>query len=108
RVKQGVSWAWEPGEKLRRRDPTGAVYGGKDRVTVLSVTLDSEGNLQDVDVTRSSGLDFLDEEAVAAFQKAQPFPRPPPGMMSEGRAALGCGVYRGFGRSPGRSSSFPR
>ena len=62
---------------MMRRDPTGTMYGGRDRVTVLSVTLDREGNLEDVVVERSSGLDFLDIEAVKAFEKAQPFPHPP-------------------------------
>jgi len=108
RVKQGVSWAWEPGEKLRRRDPTGAVFAGKDRVTVLSVTLDAEGNLKDVDVTRSSGLDFLDEEAVAAFQKAQPFPRPPPGMMTGGQVVFDFSFYLDMGGTPRFRFTIPR
>jgi len=108
RVKQGVSWAWDPGQKLRRRDPTGAVFGGKDRVTVLSVTLDAEGYLKDVDVTRSSGLDFLDEEAVAAFQKAQPFPRPPPGMMTGGLVVFDFSFYLDMGGTPRFRFTIPR
>lgn len=108
RVKQGVSWAWEPGEKMRRRDPTGLVYSGKDRVTVLSVTLDAEGNLKDVDVTRSSGLDFLDEEAVAAFQKAQPFPRPPAGMMNGGQVVFDFSFYVDMGGTPRFRFTIPR
>jgi hypothetical protein len=50
RVKQGVGMHWDPGTQIRQRDPTGNIYGGRDRYTILSVT--------------------------------QPFPNPPPGLMS--------------------------
>ena len=31
RVKQSVSQQWNPGQQLRLRDPTGNIYGGRDR-----------------------------------------------------------------------------
>lgn len=83
RLRQTVGEQWNPNEKLRARDPTGTIYAGKDRHTVLAVTLDAEGNLENVRVTRSSGLDFLDLAAVQAFERAQPFPNPPPGLLDE-------------------------
>jgi TonB family protein len=82
RVKQGVGQQWAPSDLLRQRDPTGAIYGGRDRYTVLSVTLDQTGRLKDAFVERSSGLDFLDLEAVKAFERAQPFHNPPPGILA--------------------------
>lgn len=82
RVKQSVGQQWQPGNVLRQRDPTGNVYGGRDRNTVLTVTLDQTGRLKDAFVEKSCGLDFLDLEAVKAFERAQPFPNPPPGLLA--------------------------
>ncbi|MFZ5440202.1 MAG: energy transducer TonB family protein [Myxococcota bacterium] len=82
RVKQSVSQNWTPVEQLRLRDPTGQIYGGRDRHTVLTITLDDTGRLKDAFVDKSSGLDFLDLEAIKAFERAQPFPNPPPGIVA--------------------------
>lgn len=82
RVKQSVGTQWNPGTVLHSRDPTGNIYGERDRYTMLSVTLSQDGSLKDVRVTRSCGVDFLDQEAVRAFQRAQPFPNPPPGLLA--------------------------
>lgn len=83
RVKQNVGMHWNPNTVVRSRDPTGEVFLYKDRYTVLSVSLDSQGLLKEVAVDRSSGVDFLDGEAMAAFRRAQPFPNPPPGLRNE-------------------------
>ncbi len=82
RVKQSVGQQWNPSQQLRLRDPTGDVYGARDRYTLLTVTLDRDGRLRDAFVERSSGLDFLDLEAIKAFERAQPFPNPPPGILA--------------------------
>lgn len=82
RVKQSVSQEWTPTNQLRLRDPTGQIYGGRDRYTILTVTLDGTGRLKDAFVDKSSGLDFLDLEAIKAFERAQPFPNPPPGILA--------------------------
>ncbi len=82
RVKQSVGQQWYPQEQLRLRDPTQQIYGGRDRYTVLAVTLNQDGRLKDAFVEKSSGLDFLDLEAVKAFERAQPFPNPPPGLVA--------------------------
>jgi TonB family protein len=82
RVKQSVGQQWSPQGPLRLRDPTGSIYGGRDRYTVLTITLDQGGRLKDAFVEKSSGVDFLDVEAVKAFERAQPFPNPPPGLLA--------------------------
>jgi TonB family protein len=56
------------------------VYGYKTRITRVRVTLSSAGALTSIVVLDSSGIDFLDEEAVSAFRAAQPFPNPPDAM----------------------------
>lgn len=82
RVKQSVGQSWNPTAQMRLRDPTGQIFGGRDRHTILTVTLDGTGRLKDAYVEKSSGLDFLDLEAVKAFERAQPFPNPPPGILA--------------------------
>lgn len=82
RVKQSVGMHWDPSAMLRQRDPTGQMYNGRDRYTVLSVTLNEQGRVKDVYVEKSCGLDFLDLEAVKSFERAQPFPNPPPGLIA--------------------------
>lgn len=81
RVKQSVGQHWNPSAQLRLRDPTGVIYGGKDRYTVLNVTLNDRGMVKDIYVEKSSGIDFLDLEAVHSFERAQPFVNPPPGLF---------------------------
>lgn len=83
RMKRQVAQNWNPGAVLVRRDPNGKVYGGKDRVTLVRVTLDASGALVGVVVLKSSGVEALDEEATRAFRAAQPFPNPPAGMISD-------------------------
>lgn len=82
RVKQSVGQQWNPTLQMRLRDPSGQIYGGRDRYTVLAVTIDGTGRLKDTFVDKSSGLDFLDLEAIKAFERAQPFPNPPPGLLA--------------------------
>jgi TonB family protein len=81
RVKQSVGQHWNPGGQLRMRDPTGNIYGGRDRYTVLNVTLNDQGRVREIYVEKSCGLDFLDLEAIQSFERAQPFPNPPPGLV---------------------------
>jgi TonB family protein len=76
-----VGMQWNPNLALRTRDPTGNIYGGRDRFTLVQVTLDERGGLKDISVEKSCGVDFLDLEAVHSFERAQPFPNPPPGLV---------------------------
>jgi TonB family protein len=82
RVKQSVGQQWNPNAQLRLRDPSLQIYGGRDRHTLLQITLTVDGRLKDAWVEKSSGLDFLDLEAVQAFERAQPFPNPPAGLVA--------------------------
>lgn len=103
RMKQSVSEHWRPMEEMRRRDPTGNIYGYGGRVTVVSVRLNAEGYLKNVQVTRSSGVDFLDREAIVAFEKAQPFLNPPKQLVQGGEISFPFGFHIEFN---GRFSPF--
>ena len=93
RVKQSVGEHWDPSTPLRLRDPEGKIYAYKDRQTLLAVTLDPTGRLLRVSISKSSGVDFLDDEAVAAFERAQPFPNPPPGLVDHGQVQFSFGFF---------------
>lgn len=81
RVKRAVAEEWHPELVYVRHDPNGNVYGVKDRVTVLRIHLLPEGKLAGWTVLQSSGVDFLDDEAIDAFKKAAPFPNPPQDLV---------------------------
>ena len=82
RVKRQVAQQWNPGQVYRLRDPSGNIYGVKDRLTILRVKLTPKGELKAVALEKASGVGFLDDEAVKAFRQAQPFPNPPRGLVN--------------------------
>lgn len=101
RVKQNVGMHWDPNAELRRRDPTGGIYSGKDRYTMVNVTLDQKGMVQEIHVEKSSGLDFLDMEAIASFERAQPFPNPPVGLLDgDSTVRFSFGFFLEMGGGP--------
>lgn len=77
RLKRAVADEWHPDTVYLRHDPSGNIYGVKDRETVLRVHLKADGKLADLQLLRSSGVEFLDDEAMSAFKRAQPFQNPP-------------------------------
>lgn len=85
RVRDSVAMHWDGlvSAEYRRRDPTGNIYGVKDRATLVSVELSLEGKLTGVRVANSSGVEFLDRVAVQAFRMAEPFPNPPMGIADD-------------------------
>lgn len=95
RTKRQVAQNWNPNRVLQAEDPRGNVYGVRDRITVLRVTLDASGRFIDAIVLRSSGFDSLDEEAIRAFRAAEPFPNPPPDLVDprSGRISFQFGFH---------------
>jgi len=85
RVKETVGRVWTQKviDASGKRDPTGQLYSYKDRRTVIEFTLDRQGEITDVHVAASSGVQYLDEVAVDAFRVVQRFPNPPPGLMRD-------------------------
>lgn len=83
RVKDAVRREWDPNSVYRLRDPTGQIFGYKDRMTILRVMLDARGRLLDASVLSTCGLQFLDDEAKRAMWAAAPFSNPPEGLLSE-------------------------
>ncbi len=81
RVKRNVRTHWDPNRVYRLRDPSGDIYGHRDRFTMITVVLDSRGYVVDTSVVGESGLQFLDDEAVRAFWAAGPFLNPPKALV---------------------------
>jgi TonB family protein len=101
RVKQSVGMHWNPNATLMRRDPTGTTYSGRDRHTLLSVTLDERGRVANISIEKSCGLEFLDMEAVESFKRAQPFPNPPAGLLEDdSKVRFKFGFFMEMGGGP--------
>jgi TonB family protein len=69
-------------------------------MTVLAITLRPDGSLADSFVQKSSGFDELDQEAMKAFEKAQPFSNPPAALVENGAIRFTFGftvTNEGFG-----------
>ncbi len=100
RVKKSISQYWNPSSVILKYDPYGNVYGNKDRLTIVKVKIDASGNLKDVDISQSSGVEFLDRVAIDAFKSAQPFPNPPKGLIDKnGEITFNFGFYIEFSKS---------
>jgi TonB family protein len=100
RVKDAIRRHWSPAAIYRQRDPTGRVYGVKDRHTVVRITLSPSGKLTKVLLRRRSGLSFLDAEAKRAVRASQPFSNPPRELVKKGKISFDFGFY--FAISTGR------
>ncbi len=83
RLARQVERYWKPGEEFRLHDPSGHVYGFRDRETVVKVVLNRNGSVRHLYVVQESGAGFLDDEAVEAIDRAGPFPNPPRGLVDE-------------------------
>ncbi|MEM1349453.1 MAG: TonB family protein, partial [Myxococcota bacterium] len=80
RMQRQLKREWSPRRELRKRDPFGTVYGVGTFYTVVDMTLNADGSIRKLDLARSCGLPFLDDEAIRALHAAGPFPNPPEGM----------------------------
>jgi TonB family protein len=94
RIKKKIAQQWKPADAQQRYDPTFSIHGYQSRYTVLYIVLDDRGNMVSVEVQRTSGVDFLDQEALSAVAAAAPFPNPPPGVVEEdGKIRFPFGFY---------------
>jgi len=66
RIKQAIEQNWEYPELALR-------YGLQGRLS-LEFAVDSNGQLEQLRITRSSGSQLLDDEALRAIKAAAPFP----------------------------------
>lgn len=81
RLRDQVAEHWHPDAAQARHDPNGSLVGRGARRTVLAIALNPEGTLFRIRVHESSGVPFLDEEAIRAVRAASPFSNPPPQLV---------------------------
>lgn len=110
RVREAVAERWRPEEVHASRDPSGAKFGTIARVTRLFIRLNPDGSVHKISVESSSGLDFLDEEAIRAVRAAQPFNNPPPQLVdpNSGLIEFGFGFRLEFEKGGGRIFRYAR
>ena len=86
RIKEKIRQQWEPKvrEKVKIVYRQGrSIASAADRITRVVVTLNSKGELMNVEIVTQSGVRHLDEAATEAFRAAAPFPNPPQGMVEQ-------------------------
>lgn len=64
----------------RKRYPSAAKRQRKQGVAQVRFSIDANGNVGSVRLTRSSGVPELDAEVVSLVRRASPVPAPPPGV----------------------------
>jgi TonB family protein len=84
RVAVRVRDQWHPADAYRSHDRDGGLPVGPTLTTRLKVYLRADGSLERIDIECSSGLQLLDNAAVEAFGKAQPFLHPPRNLVTAG------------------------
>jgi TonB family protein len=84
RIRQRLDRAWVPilREKLIAYHRAGRhLAGDMDHTTRVLVILNSHGEITRVQLIGESGTNDLDDAAIAAFNRAGPFPNPPKEMV---------------------------
>ena len=82
-MRRAIGETWYPSVEaaIRERDPEGKNVFYRERTVVLYLTLGPTGEVRRLTVAESSDVPFVDEVAVAAVRKAQPFANPPSAMF---------------------------
>ena len=84
RIRDRLDRAWVPvlREKLGAYYRSGRLLtSDMDHITKVLVVLNGQGEIVKVIILRESGTQELDSAAIAAFNKAGPFPNPPKGIV---------------------------
>ncbi|PIK14222.1 energy transducer TonB [Halobacteriovorax sp. JY17] len=94
RIRQKLEQHW--GDSLRKQAEKMWKSGRRlasdiNKVTSLRITIDQQGNIIEVKVKSTSGVNELDTAAIESFNRAGPFPNPPAGLIKNGRAQIEWG-----------------
>ena len=83
RMRAAIGEIWYPSVEaaIRERDPEGKNVFFRERTVVLFLFLGPSGELRRLSVAESSQIPFVDEVAMAAVRRAQPFENPPRAMF---------------------------
>lgn len=81
RLKRVFKLAWDPTSVLMRHRMTGEISRGSIKV-VLGLAVDSTGEISELFVINSSGMEDYDAEAVRAVRASAPFSAPPGKLLA--------------------------
>ena len=87
RIKTRVAHHWRPSlyKKAQMMRYTGRIPASQTvYITQLSITIDKQGRIVDLNIVASSGEEEIDASTIEAFKKAEPFPHPPKGLQDQG------------------------
>lgn len=76
RMKRQMEAVWDPRPALAKHS-----WARDQYITTVSIVLNEDGSLQEVQILSGSGNRFLDEKAVAAVELASPYLNPPKGIV---------------------------
>ena len=91
RVKRLIAEKWHPAEVHQRNDPTGKVWGQKDRLTVVQITLSESGEVLSIIIDSPSGAEPLDVEAQQSVIRVGKFVNVPKALIKNGKLTFRFG-----------------
>lgn len=94
RIREKLEQFWgrniqEQADKIYKQGRS--IASENNLITGLIIHLDSNGEIVEIVVKSTSGLEELDEAAINSFNQAGPFPNPPAGMLQNGKATIEWG-----------------
>ncbi|WP_127715680.1 energy transducer TonB [Halobacteriovorax sp. HLS] len=94
RIRQKLEQHW--GDSLRKQAKKmwkkgRSIASDENKITSLTITIDKSGNITEVKVKSTSGINELDDAAIESFNKAGPFPNPPSDLVKNGYAKIEWG-----------------
>lgn len=94
RIREKLEQFWgrniqEQADKIYKQGRT--IASENNLITGLIIHLDSNGDIVEIVLKSTSGLEELDEAAIKSFNQAGPFPNPPAGMLQNGKATIEWG-----------------
>jgi protein TonB len=66
-----------------KRYPESAQFRRQQGIAYVYFTMDRTGRVLTARITRSSGVDVLDEETLQLIHRAEPLPAPPPEVIGD-------------------------
>ncbi len=93
RIRQKLEgfWGRSVQEKAAILAGQGRMVSDEELVTALRIVMNSQGEIVDVVILGSSGVQELDDAAIESFNEAGPFPNPPKDLIVDGRVTIEWG-----------------
>ncbi len=93
RIRQKLEgfWGRSVQEKAALLSGQGRMVSDEELVTALRIVMNAEGEIVDVVILGSSGVQELDDAAIESFNEAGPFPNPPKDLIVDGRVTIEWG-----------------